>query len=223
MSTELMKRLRACPARAELVHHRFFRDVVNDNSVTRRDVAEVIGQWWHPLHYFPTFLARSIAVFDSLEHRSFVADILNEELGDGDPSQAHERIYISTMQKVGFSLAEITQSLPFPETKQLLNSYAEGSEERLSALGCTFATEVADLAMVGGIGKLVRRVAGEMELPWVDIHIQQEPNHVDKVTMSLGSDFSAGDMEIVIDAAERHWHHWCRFFDALHDTVRIPA
>lgn len=222
MATNLLKRLRACPARSDLVHHRFFREVVNDVAVTREATAVVLGQWWHPLHYFPTFLSRSIAVFDDLNHKTFVADILNEELGDGDPTLAHERIYISTMKTVGFTEAEVTAAEPLPATVRLIDSYRTGSEARLSALGCAFATEVADLAMVGGIGKLVRRTTGVAVLPWVDIHIDQEPNHVDKVSLSLGGDFPETEIDLILQAADHHWRDWCGFFDALTEKVLAP-
>jgi len=214
-----MSRLRACPARERLIHHSFFRLSLEDSAIDRGAVERILGQWWHPLHYFPDFLAKAIAQLDRLEHKSFLADILNEELGMGDPDMAHERIYVSTMTEVGFETAQITQSAPLPATQRLLASYQLGGDERLKALACVFATEVADLAMVGGIGKIVRRVTGAKSLPWVDIHISQEPNHVQKVTHTLGDSFSADEIDVIVEAANEHWLCWIDFFDALSERV----
>jgi pyrroloquinoline quinone (PQQ) biosynthesis protein C len=223
MTDELMRRLRACGNRRELINHRFFRETVSDPGVGRDGAAIVLGQWWRPLHYFPVFLSRSIAILDDLRHQSFLADVLNEELGEGDPQLAHERIFIETMSDLGFSVEQLTQANALPATTALVESYTQGAESRLTALGCVFATEVADLAMVGGIGKLVRRVTGAAKLPWVDIHIQQEPNHVDKVHRTLGGDFTPDELEAVVSAADEHWAAWCAFFDALDQTVKRSA
>ena len=218
-----MRRLRASAARADLINHRFFKEVVHDPHVERGDVAIVLGQWWHPLHYFPDFLVRSICVLSNMSHKSYLADILNEELGEGDPALAHEQIFLETMVGVGFTIAELSQASAFEATQRLVDSYRNGSQARLTALGCAFATEVADLAMVGGIGKLVRRVSGVDTLPWVDIHISQEPNHVNKVTQTLAETFTAEELDVIVAAADAHWQDWCAFFEAIRlATVRAP-
>jgi hypothetical protein len=53
-----------------------------------------------------------------------------------------------------------------------------------------YGTEVADLAMVSGIGAAVRRVSGMKNLPCVDIHVLQEPHHVDEASNALEPELS---------------------------------
>src|SRR4051812_18874243 len=113
MSADLMPRLRTSNARKALINHSFFKKVVGSPAIGRTQVAVVLGQWWHPLHYFPTFLARTIAELEDLNQKSFVAEILNEELGEGDPAIAHERIFVSTMTEAGFGKEELTGAVPF--------------------------------------------------------------------------------------------------------------
>jgi thiaminase len=38
--------------RKNLIHHPFF-EAVRSGTLARNDVAVFLGQWWHPLHYFP--------------------------------------------------------------------------------------------------------------------------------------------------------------------------
>lgn len=206
------------PLRKELIHHPFFKDV-KTSELTREQVGVFLGQWWHPLHYFPNFLSRTIDVVPVLEMKTAVCKILDQELGEGDPAMAHERIYISTMESAGFDRATVAEAPPFQETRRLVQRYREASADRLSALGFVYGTEVADLAMVAGIGNAVRKVSGLDRLPWVDIHIQQEPDHVEQASEALEAGFSDREMETITASAEEMWRLWIAFFDRLRSAM----
>ncbi len=206
------------PLRKELIHHPFFKEV-KSSELTREQVGVFLGQWWYPLHYFPNFLSRTIDVVPALEMKTAVCKILNQELGEGDPAMAHERIYISTMETAGFDRATVAEAPPFEETRRLVQRYREASADRLSALGFVYGTEVADLAMVAGIGNAVRKVSGLDRLPWVDIHIQQEPDHVEQASEALEAGFSDRELETVVASAEEMWRLWIAFFDRLRSAM----
>lgn len=214
----ITEKLEENPLRKELIHHPFFREV-KTSDLSREQVGIFLGQWWHPLHYFPNFLSRTIDVVPVLEMKTAVCKILNQELGEGDPAMAHERIYVSTMEQAGFDRATVAEAAPFEETAHLVRRYREASADRLSALGFVYGTEVADLAMVAGIGNAVRRVSGLKDLPWVDIHIQQEPDHVEQASEALDSGLSAEEMRQVEASAEEMWRLWIAFFDRLRSTM----
>jgi pyrroloquinoline quinone (PQQ) biosynthesis protein C len=200
--------------RKNLIHHSFF-EAVRSGTPARNDVAVFLGQWWHPLHYFPNFLSRSISVVPNLETKTAICSILSEELGEGNPERAHERIYIETMTDAGFSREEITEAAPLGATRELIQGYERASSAPISALGFMYGTEVADLAMVSGIGVAVRRVSGMKNLPWVDIHVLQEPNHVDKASHALEPELSSEQYESVVASAEEMWRLWIAFFSEL--------
>jgi pyrroloquinoline quinone (PQQ) biosynthesis protein C len=214
----MTERLEENPLRKKLIHHPFFKDVKNAD-LTRAQVGVFLGQWWHPLHYFPNFLSRTIDNVPVLEMKTAICKILNQELGEGDPKRAHERLYISTMETAGFDRATVAEAAPFPETRRLVERYREASAERLSALGFVYGTEVADLAMVAGIGNAVRRVSGLKDLPWVDIHIQQEPDHVEQANEALEAGFSDREVEQIVASAEEMWQLWIAFFDRLREGL----
>jgi len=210
----LIDRLNENRLRKALINHEFFRRV-KASPMSREQVAVFIGQWWHPLHYFPTFLARSVSVVPDIESKCAISTILNEEAGEGNPKRAHEVIYVDTMERVGFTKRQATESAPFRETKTLVDGYERASEERLGALGFIFATEVADLAMVSGIGAAVAKVAGTKDLEWVKIHVQQEPGHVNEAGHTMMCDFSPSEEALVMRSAEEMWGLWIAFFDRL--------
>lgn len=218
----MTEKLEENPLRKKLIHHPFFKDVKN-SEITREQVGIFLGQWWHPLHYFPNFLGRTIDAVPALEMKTAICKILNQELGEGNPKMAHERLYISTMEEAGFDRATVAEAAPFPETQRLVQLYHEASAERLAALGAVYGTEVADLAMVAGIGNAVRKVSGLKDLPWVDIHIQQEPDHVEQANEALETGFSETEVATIVDSAEEMWRRWIAFFDRLRAVMFEPV
>ena len=221
----LEERLRTHPLREKLIAHTFFERIPRAD-LSRGDVATFLGQWWHPLHYFPTFLSRLISVSPRVELKTAVSSILHQELGEGDPRRAHEVIYVRTMTPLGFSTAEVSGAAPLPATARLVAAYAEASSEVLAGLGFLYGTEVADLAMVSGIGTAVRRVTGATDLAWVDIHVKQEPEHVARANDTLELDLSEADETRLLEGAESMWRHWIAFFDEREQkifTSRVAA
>jgi pyrroloquinoline quinone (PQQ) biosynthesis protein C len=202
------------PLRLQLVKHQFF-DKVRSAPLSIEQTAILLGQWWHPLHFFPTFLACCIAELPDISSKCAVANILHQEVGQGNPKQAHESIYVETMKNAGFVSEKVTEAEPFEETALLLEGYKSAAANRYKALGFLFATEYADLAMVSGIGMAVRRSTGVTELEWVDIHIQQEPNHVEESDRAMLNSFTPKEQRLVASGAEFMWDLWLHFFDRL--------
>jgi len=188
-------------------------------QLSKEQVAVVLGQWYHPLHYFPVFLSRLIAVSPRIEIQTHVSRILWQELGSGDSKNAHEPIYISTMTGAGFERDQIAAAEPFGNTERLVAGYEQASEGFLTGLGFLYSTEVADLAMVSSIGKLVRQSTGTRALPWVDIHVTQEPDHVESSSQTLKPSFAAEERRQIIESGERMWGLWIDFFKSIKEAI----
>ncbi len=207
-------RLAESPVYQQFRDHPFFEAV--DTAELSKDQAEIlIGQWWHPLHYFPTFLARCVAALPDIASKSAITRILNQEAGGGVVSQAHEIIYADSMDKCGFERNRVTGTEPYPETAALVDGYRTASEGRESALGFIFATETTDLLMVSSIGKAIKRTTGIADNEWVSIHVEQEPDHVEEANHALLAGFSAEEENLVLQAANEMWQLWTAFFDRL--------
>jgi hypothetical protein len=56
-------------------------------------------------------------------------------------------------------------------------------------------------------------------LPWVDIHVLQEPNHVDKASSALEPELSSDDYQQVVSSAEEMWRLWIAFFSELSQVL----
>src|SRR5689334_7908654 len=189
-ATNITDSLSASERKNELVT--FLKNLKNEcGTLSTEQVLIILGEWFHPLHYFPTFLSRLISVSPEIETQTFVSRILWEELGEGDPRQAHERVYIDTISDGGFAEENVSGAPPLNATRRLVAGYAQASTSCLAGLGFLYGTEVVDLPMVATIGELMRRCTGKQNLPWVSIHVKQEAGHVDSATETLKPAFTA--------------------------------
>lgn len=206
------------PRRKELVS--YLGDFKADcGTLSREKVVIVLGQWFHPLHYFPVFLSRLISVAPEIDMQTFISRILWQELGEGDPVRAHEKVYIETILDGEFGQEQVAEAPPFEATRRLVAGYEAASQHYLSGLGFLYGTEVVDLPMVSTIGVLMRRCTGKQDLPWVNIHVQQEPHHVESSNETLGTSFTGTEQQQIINSAEEMWGLWLNFFKAIRTEI----
>ncbi len=199
------------------------KELKEDCGTLPRELAVVIlGQWFHPLHYFPVFLSRLISVTPKVEAQTYISRILWEELGEGDPQRAHEKIYVETMTDGGFERTQFTEAPPLAATRRLVDGYEKASSEYLSGLGFLYGTEVVDLQMVATIGALMKRCTGLRTLPWVEIHIAQEPGHVESSTQTLDQSSDQDEQYRVVTSAEEMWTLWKDFFQSIRHEILKP-
>lgn len=211
----MLERLAANPVKGELVA--YLKELKTASGVLPREqILVILGQWFHPLHYFPTFLSRLISVTPQIEAQTFISRILWQELGEGEPARAHEKIYIETILDHGFEdPGTVTGAAPFGATARLVEGYAAASHGYLPGLGFLYGTEVVDLPMVATIGELMRRCTGQRNLPWVTIHVAQEPDHVESSNQTLTNSFTPDEEAQIVEHAEKMWRLWIDFFKEI--------
>lgn len=196
------------------------KELKDDCGTLPKELAVVIlGQWFHPLHYFPVFLSRLISVAPRVETQTYISRILWEELGEGDPARAHEKIYVETMTAGGFEQTQFTEAPALAATGRLVAGYESASREYLSGLGFLYGTEVVDLQMVATIGALMKRSTGLRTMPWVDIHVAQEPGHVESSTQTLDQRLDHDEQRRVVTSAEEMWTLWRDFFKSIRQEI----
>lgn len=198
----------------------FLKNLKNEcGTLSPEQVVIILGQWFHPLHYFPTFLSRLISVSRDIETQTYVSRILWEELGEGDPRHAHEKVYIETISDGGFAKEQVAGSPPLSATRRLVEGYEQASTSCLPGLGFLYGTEVVDLPMVATIGELMRRCTGKQNLPWVNIHVSQEPGHVDSATETLKAALTPEEQREIFRHAEQMWTLWIDFFKNIRSEI----
>jgi hypothetical protein len=218
-ATNIADSLSASDRKNQLVN--FLKNLKDEcGALSTEQVVIILGQWFHPLHYFPTFLSRLISVSPRIETQTYVSRILWEELGEGDPRRAHENVYIETISDGGFAKERVGGAPPLNATRRLVEGYEQASTNWLSGLGFLYGTEVVDLPMVATIGELMRRCTGKKDLPWVNIHVSQEPGHVDSANATLQPAFTGEEQREIVKHAEQMWTLWIDFFkDIRHEIL----
>ena len=198
----------------------FLKDLKNEcGTLSREEVVIILGQWFHPLHYFPNFLSRLISVSRDIETQTSVSRILWEELGEGDPRRAHEKVYIETISDGGFAKEQVAGAPPLSATRSVVEGYEQASTNCLSGLGFLYGTEVVDLPMVATIGELMRRCTGKQDLPWVNIHVSQEPGHVDSAIETLKTVHTEDEQREIFKHADQMWTLWIDFFKNVRSEI----
>lgn len=223
LSGTMLERLAANPVKNELAA--YLKELKTTAGVLpRAQILVILGQWFHPLHYFPTFLSRLISATPHIEAQTFISRILWQELGEGEPARAHEKIYIETILEHGFEdSGPVTGAAPFGATARLVAGYEAASHEYLPGLGFLYGTEVVDLPMVATIGELMRRCTGHRNLPWVNVHVTQEPDHIESSSQTLTNSFTPGEEAEIVEHAEQMWRLWIDFFKEISARVLPQA
>jgi hypothetical protein len=206
------------PLKAELVN--CLKELkASCGTLSRDQMVVFLGQWFHPVHYFPTFLARLISVTSQIETQTFISRILWQELGEGEPERAHEKVYIETILDGEFEQRRVDEATPSAATADLVAGYAAAAEHELTGLGYLYGTEVVDLPMVSAVGELMRRCTGKRNLAWVNIHVLQEPNHVASSQQALEPEWDEAEQWQIIQSAEELWRLWINFFKSIHQEI----
>ncbi len=184
-------------------------------ELSKEQLAMLLNQWYHPLHYFPVFLSRIISVAPSLEMQTHVSRILWQELGEGDPERSHEKLFVDTFADAGFDHRDLVGTKPNEATRNLVAGYRESSSNYLDGVGFMYGTEVVDLALVSTVGSLTLGLTGPRQLPWVDIHVVQEPDHVATSIRALTLEMTVAEQNQISQSAERAWELWLGFCTAV--------
>jgi pyrroloquinoline quinone (PQQ) biosynthesis protein C len=221
MGSSLANKLLDNPARKQLIEHPLFQ-AIDRGEIDRSMIQSVLGQWWHPLHFFPDFMSGAVAAMPTIEAKSFLANILNEETGNGRAEDAHERLFIVTARNAGLDEQQVVATPPTEETRRLVEGYRDSVRSMPTALGFVYGTEVVDLVMVSQVNKALRHLAPNADLPWVDIHISQEPNHVAQANRSIDIGLTEEEERAFISAAESVWSLWGGMFASASRLAAEP-
>src|ERR1041384_1324949 len=216
-SLDISQMLRANEKKNELAA--CLNELKHNDTLSKEQMVLVLGQWFHPLHYFPTFLSRLISVTPEIRTQTFVSRILWEELGKGDPQGSHEKIYIETITDGGFAVSDVAEAPPLPATQRLVAGYEKSSSSPLSGLGFLYGTETMDLPMVATVGGLMRRCTGKQDLARVNVHVAQAPGHVESSENSIRPALTAENQKEVIRNAEELWELWTDFFKSVKEKI----
>jgi len=221
-SAQILEQLSNHELNHKLKNHEVIKKIRQD-FLNEEQVTFILSQYWYPIENFPSFLAGLIYCTKSVDIQTFVSKILYQELGEGNSQKAHPVIYKTTMSDAGLALKEIINTPPLPETTSLVEMYNLPLQHKnyLKALGGLYSTEFYDLKIVSSIGRAVSNCTKAKKLPWVDIHVTQEPDHVANVEYALSCQFDSEQENEIIQGSKEMFSGWINFFNAIGNHLKI--
>src|SRR3954462_5867534 len=130
------------PLRLAVMEHPLFTRM--ESGPDRALATFTCHQYQLPVGFFPTFLARTIAITRGPAHQTALSAILWQELGEGEPKRAHARLFEDAMKAAGLV---VSSALPITSaTRKLMASYEASADDPVRSIAFLFATESVDLA-----------------------------------------------------------------------------
>ncbi|HMG54771.1 MAG TPA: iron-containing redox enzyme family protein [Kofleriaceae bacterium] len=204
--------------------HPLFRRLAREPAAGAPVWTILANNWIAVGDQFPRWLAHLVARVEHDGMRSILARQLNDELGDGDPANAH-RVLFQTM------LAELAPWAPPGDRDALLGPgrrFAEGLASNyldrpwLEAVGGTLVAEVYGKQVDQAIGALLRRQrdVDPESLTWLVLHETLEEDHAGEAVELAGMAPTTGDPRAAVcRGAEQLAALGMRYFDELYEVV----
>jgi pyrroloquinoline quinone (PQQ) biosynthesis protein C len=193
---------------------------VRAKNVKYNDVQMILEQYWHPIKFFPKFLATAVAQSNFIDTQTQISKILYQELGEGNSKRAHPEVYLESMALAGFNTQSIQKSETLSGTRDLMAGFKNSLLSEYSSYGFIYGTELIDLALVSGIGQAVRDVSGIRMNEWIDVHVEQEPDHVASASIAVTSNVGATHHEEILNSVTQSLALWTGFLDHLEQVIR---
>lgn len=108
--------LEALKARAAPMESPYLR-ALDDGSFEREDFIETQIQFLHAVVYFSRPMAVLAARLPRAEQRLSLLDNVHDEHGGGELAGSHERTFLTLLQRLGISLAELDRRAQWPEVR----------------------------------------------------------------------------------------------------------
>ncbi len=168
-----------------IAHHPFLQRLAREPLAMPR-LALILLNFQHAItNEFSRRLAHTVARTDNEAVRSILAKQLNDELGDGDPTQTHRLLFDRFVDGMRPYAPEITEQTLAPGARlgATLEALYVDEPNPWIGVGATLLMEVFGQQTDSFLGDQFRR---QSELPesvllWLSLHEELEHDHVDEV------------------------------------------
>jgi pyrroloquinoline-quinone synthase len=127
-ATDIAARLDRATQDRRLLDHDFYK-AWTQGALTVDDLHTYSKQYFRQVEAFPTYL-RTLADKLDGDARNIVLDNLNDEVADD-----HAGLWLQFAAAVGADAAEVTGSVPEPETTRCVKSFSDGIDTNSAAFG----------------------------------------------------------------------------------------
>lgn len=190
-------------------------------QLTLAQVRVLGAQMYKFCREFPRFLATALAACQHEEQYMVIGENLWDELGKGDPQQAHAALFRRFTKALGLDDAQLSVIPAQPETAALVDTYMDLTR-RYGVLGILGALCYASEGIVGDLYSQIQRGLlralpfNKEALVFFEVHVHVDDGHADRLeSILLPMLRTQHDMQIVELAINDALHARCRFFDGV--------
>ncbi|HEY2979400.1 MAG TPA: iron-containing redox enzyme family protein [Burkholderiaceae bacterium] len=190
-------------------------------QLTLAQVRVLGAQMYKFCREFPRFLATALAACQHEEQYMVIGENLWDELGKGDPQQAHAALFRRFTKALGLDDAQLSVIPAQPETAALVDTYMDLTR-RYGVLGILGALCYASEGIVGDLYSQIQRGLlralpfNKEALVFFEVHVHVDDGHADQLeSILLPMLRTQHDMQIVELAINDALHARCRFFDGV--------
>ncbi len=159
-----------------------FFDLGRNIGWTREQLEKYSLDYRYWIRAFPGILAALIGRSPDPEFQFFMTQILHSELGSGDRTRMHFRLFERILRKLGLSDAEIESGPKFEETRWLVSGMFAlyGDKDLLRAMGAQYALEKQAFPMIEKLylGFKHYKELTRDDLEYFELHLVEEPEHL---------------------------------------------
>jgi pyrroloquinoline-quinone synthase len=190
-------------------------------QLTLAQVRVLGAQMYKFCREFPRFLATALAACQHEEQYMVIGENLWDELGKGDPQQAHAALFRRFTKALGLDDAQLSVIPAQPETAALVDTYMDLTR-RYGVLGILGALCYASEGIVGDLYSQIQRGLlralpfNKEALVFFEVHVHVDDGHADRLeSILLPMLRTQHDMQIVELAINDALYARCRFFDGV--------
>jgi pyrroloquinoline-quinone synthase len=149
-NTEFWSRLEARISQYDLLQHPFYQ-AWSKGELTRTDLKEYAGEYWHHVSAFPSYLsALHAGMPDGEERREVLRNLAEEEGVDAPLARPHSDLWMDFAEGMGAIKSEVRERAVQPEMAALIAQYRALMQEKpVVAMAALYAYE----SRVPGIAK----------------------------------------------------------------------
>jgi pyrroloquinoline-quinone synthase len=198
-----------------------FVECCRAGQLTLAQVRVLGAQMYKFCREFPRFLATALAACQHEEQYMVIGENLWDELGKGDPQQAHAALFRRFTKALGLDDAQLSVIPAQPETTALVDTYMDLTR-RYGVLGILGALCYASEGIVGALYSQIQRGLlralpfNKEALVFFEVHVHVDDGHADRLeSILLPMLRTQHDMQIVELAINDALYARCRFFDGV--------
>ena len=227
---ELQRRI----ARYDLLSHPFYQ-AWSAGQLTRDDLREYAGDYYHHVAAFPNYLAEFFARTSDPElRRAVLANLCDEEGYDGHPGRSHADLWLDFAAEMGAVRDYVRRQNPLPEISELTAFFhglaTEGTPEAALAAFYAYESQVPRVAEAKARGLREWYGADDAACAYFTVHQMADVAHSQVWLQQLQKRMNADTTAIALDGAEAAAQKLWQALDGIErrrqqrlETKAIPA